>query len=527
MSRADREPVRELALVSVALVVLSIVFCCPLLVPDGTEWIRNSIDTSTLGDPMHLIQVVLVRWAWRALSFAGVGVDKVFYAFGLAGNFVAAIYLGRIAWKLTSQRSIALAAGALYGAALVPATYWHGELYSLANCFSIVAWFFALRGRLSFAMPFWALGVAGHIEHALLFPAFGLAAWINMPASMTTAHRLRRVITMWIISGLIFIAMTLAISWYYNRWYDLESMKQWLAYSQSIHGGGFHVNPAKAIKGLLSAFSAAGATLADLAQGRVSFGSSTWFAASVVLSVVTVGLVVLLSLGAFAEKSRRRAAFIALSWVIPVHVGFNWSYEPQTAEYHATAVPGFVLLLALGLAHSRKPRFVATIVVTVFFCAFNYAASIIPIWSMGRGVASFSQQIVEASNIKRKPLSVVRCVNYVPFPKHADKPHDLEVSTIVHRRRIENLPVTHEEILADIERFVERERAVGRDVVFFGDRCVQDPWDPVIRPEAGVRFEAVIKKFKGEPVTPSVAVPRSSFLDPFSWIELNVHLAGS
>ena len=331
------------------------------LISDGESWVTEA----RLGDPSrfayalpsYFLQIPLAGAAWRLLHAVGlsVSVQTVFLSFSLAGTLAAMVFVGLIAGEILQRRDAAWLAAILFGASLNPWTQWNGELSGLAVGFVAAGLYFALRGRIVLPASLWALSVLSQSNFVLATPTFVVAVWMGRPRQERTLVTLRRAASLLVLAGTSSLLFFLVGSWAFGKWRDVASLTEWVMRFFRMADRNVLRSPEvfRAIKGLLTAHTAAGHYWRDILSGRGAFDNPLF------LPAAAIGLVLLVMTMVFlvAAAWQRRLALFALSWLLPFHVLFNWWWVPADEEYHTGGLPGFLLLVTAGLVYlgSRMP----------------------------------------------------------------------------------------------------------------------------------------------------------------------------
>lgn len=407
---------RYVATLLTGFIPLYLVTRSSILIGDGEAWITAAALEGLegyYGAPGHFLQAPLARSVWLALGMLGLPapLDVVFLAFSFLGTLTAIVFVGLIAAELLRSKTAAWLGALLFGTSLVAWTQWNGELYGLALGFATAGLFFALRGRILVPACLWAFAVLSHFEFALAAPAFVVAVWM----AHSTAPTDRKLLMASLLLGLaatISVFLLLVGSWSIGKWENMPTLVEWLRYNLfTIHERDLKgPDVIRAMKGLLTAHTVAGHYWRDILTGRGPW-DNLWF-----VPASAIGFLILVATGALiaAAAWQRRLALIAVTWLIPFHVLFNWWFVPTVEKYHAGALVGLTLLITGGLMHlgarlqmSARYRLYATYVIA---CAgLNLIGAVLPMQAIGREIDSATAAIHQLNDEHGGKIAFLSC----------------------------------------------------------------------------------------------------------------------
>lgn len=423
------------------------------------------------GEPTHFLQVPLARRVWLALDWLGAGVPlgAVFVAMSLAGTLAAIVFVGLIAWQLLKTPTAAWLGAILFGTSLHSVTQWNGELYGLALGFVCAAIFMALRGRVVGPAVLWALAVLSHSEFALAAPVMALAVWTAFPPGAPARARIIRATMTLAVAATCTVVWLLLGSWAIGKWIDGASLATWL--TQSVGGREQDVvtspEVARAVKGLITAYTVAGHYWRDILTGRGQFAVPGFLPAAV------VGLMVILLTGlcVVAAAWRRRVFVFALLWLLPFHTMVNWWFVPTVEKYHAGALPGLVLLVTAGLISlgARMPA----VGRRLWFGAYIAACAALNVWGVALPLQSVGDRTAEASRDIRAlyTASGERAV----FVACADPKAVVAAGVPLHKMRAVWVG-TVAEIQVSLVSWISARLDAGQPVYVVGRWCFPEDW---------------------------------------------------
>ena len=413
---------RYVAALLTGFIPLYLVTRSSILIGDGASWIEAAAFEGSegfYGTPGHFLQVPLARVVWLALGTLGLPVplDVVYLAFSFLGTLIAIVFVGLIAAELLRSKTAAWLGALLFGTSLVAWTQWNGELYGLALGFATAGLFFSLRGRIIAPAFLWAFAVLSHCEFALAAPAFVVAVWITHSTAMT-GRKLRMASLLLVLAGTVSVFVLIVGSWAIGKWDDAPTLVEWLRYNlftiheQDLKGP----QVIRAMKGLLTAHTVAGHYWRDILTGRGPW-DNLWF-----VPASTIGFLILVATGALiaAAAWQRRLALIAVTWLIPFHVLFNWLFVPTVEKYHAGALVGLTLLITGGLMHlgarlqmSARYRLYVTYVIA---CAgLNLVGAVLPMQALGREIDSATAAIQQLNDEHGGKIAFLSCDDPAPL----------------------------------------------------------------------------------------------------------------
>lgn len=525
--KAGRLGIVHALVISAVLVSLYMAVRSPFLASDGEYYVelaRSGDPTSQFyGEPAHFLQIPLTHWLWLALKQLGlpVTVREVFLGIGLLSNVVAAIFIGLIAEALLDWRDARWLASLLFGTSLNAWIQWNGELYALALAFVHAAAYFALRGRIMAAAVLWALSVLSHVEFVLVAPAFAVAVWIGKRDGneVTSRRKLVNGASVCALAAIFSLLFVLGGGWILGKWHDPMSAVEWLRQSYQPRradlGG---VEPLRAIKGLVTAYSVGGHFWADILRGRGAYDQPLFVLAGSVGSVVLV----LTAVWLLMAWHRRRVLLFGLAWVLPVHVIFNWHFTSAVEEYHAAALSGFILLVTCGMVHwAGRPapgvRRVLCAAYVGLFAGLNLFGSVLPVKAYAADVVQARVAIRELAGQSQTSVVFLTCNNDVAID-----------SSGVEYIRVRKLlaggrPLA--EVREEIIRWAVRQVEAGRDLYVLGRSCFLGEW----LPNPGVPvfdFEFLERYWEIVPTSVrNVPLNWVSQTNPFSWRRADVFRA--
>lgn len=389
-----------------------------LLISDGGSWVLEAslADPSRTwyGFPTYFLQIPMAAGVWRVVHGLGspISIERVYLSFSLAGTLAALIFVGLIAAEILRTNNSAWLAAILFGASLNPWTQWNGELSGLAVGFVAAGLFFALRGRIVLPAVLWALSVLSQINFVVAAPAFILAAWMSNKDVRPVGDTLRRAVSLLVLAGAIALLLFLVASRAVGKWNDVPGLVGWLSGSFRTVERNISSTPevARAIKGLVTAYTAAGHSFRDLMTGRGAFDNPAF------VPTVATGSVLLVATGilVFAGAWEPRLVLFALVWLLPFHVGFNWWWAPTEEEYHAAALPGFVLLITAGLVQlgSRMParrRYALYVTYAAVLLGLNLFTAILPRRALAADMIKATRDIRQLNDERHGLAVLVTC----------------------------------------------------------------------------------------------------------------------
>jgi hypothetical protein len=378
--------------VTAGFTLLYLVTRSSILIGDAQGWIAltREGDPAQLhyGDPSHFLQFPLARGVWRLFEGLGlpISLDVIFVGMSLAGTIAASVFIGLIAAQLLRTPAAAWLAAMLFGTTLHSWTQWNGELYGLALGFLSAGLLLALRGRVVVPAILWALAVLSHSDLVMAAPAFIAAVWMNQHRVPGRWEKLRRAALLLGLAGTCTLVVMVAGSRAMGKWSDAPSFAQWLGRSSQSRHQDVAARPEviRALKGLLTAYSAGGHYWRDILTGRGQHDRRFFALAA------AAGLVVLVLTGALAAAAfgQRTLAVFALAWLLPFHMLVNWWFVPTVEKYHAGALPGLVLLVTGGLvfAGTRVPprgRVLLHGGYVAMFALLNLFGAVLPMRALG------------------------------------------------------------------------------------------------------------------------------------------------
>jgi hypothetical protein len=296
------------------------------------------------GEPAHFLQSPLARLIWSGLAAMGLSVSlaDVFAALTIAGTTVAVICFGLVVEELTGRREARWIGSVALGAALAIWANVNGELYGLALGFLIASLLAALSGRAVACALLFSLSMLSHADFALGLPA--LVAGFYLGRSRPSTRRLAMFVGAAAAATLLaLLGGTRAV----GKWDDLASFERCVSQAAGrLRVMGMpRIELERAIKGLITAYSAGGHFWRDVLTHRGAFDHPLF-----VPALVVAGLVLVASAACIAAGSgERRLLTIALCWIAPFFMFLNLWFVPTAEKYHAGALPGLVLLVTGGL----------------------------------------------------------------------------------------------------------------------------------------------------------------------------------
>lgn len=411
--------VRYIAIVVVGFSLLYLLTRSTILIGDAAGFIEiaRGADPAQIhyGEPNHFLQVPTAHAVWRVLGAVGVPVSltTIFVACSLAGTVAAIVFVGLIAAELLQTEAAAWLAALLFGTSLHAWTQWNGELYGLALGFVTAGIFFTLRQGLWWPAVLWSLAVLSHSDFMMAAPAFVTAVWLSRPDT-GVGEVLRRASVLLVAAATTTCVAMLLGSWMLGKWGDPASFARWLAgsYAARQQDVAAHPEVARAIKGLVTAYTVAGHYWRDILSGRGQY-SAPWF-----VPAAGTGLVVLLVTGVFvaAAAGRRRLFWFALAWLLPFHVFVNWWFVPTVEKYHAGALPGFVLLVTgglirLGATMSARTRLGLNVTYVTLCMGLNCFGAVLPMQARGRDTRDAEHQLRHLVDEHHGSVAFVACDN--------------------------------------------------------------------------------------------------------------------
>jgi hypothetical protein len=489
-----------------------------LLISDGAAWVREATladpSRTWYGFPTYFLQIPLAAWSWRVLHALGlpVTVEGVHLGVSLAGTLTAIIFVGLIAATLLRSREAAWLAAILFGASLNPWTQWNGELSGLAVGFTAAGLFFALHDRLARAVAFWALSVLSQINFIYATPVFVLAAWMAGPDGRPAGTTLRRAAGLPVVAGTATLLLFLIGSRAVGKWHDLPGLVVWLSASFATVERSVLKTPdvARAVKGLLTAYTAAGHSLLNVIARPEAFESPGFVPALVIGSVLVAVSVAFV----LAASRVRRLVLFALVWLVPFEALFNWWWAPAEEEYHTGALPGLVLLVAAGLWHCarRLParrRYALYGGYVAVFAGLNLFTAILPRQALAADSLEAGEDIRRLMEARSDRAVLVTC--------------DGGNVTAVRNAGIEYLRIRSiwkgsvPEIQQAIRAWVDARRAEGKEPYMLGRWCYPKYWKTAWSKEP---FDLYFLERDFRLIPAGItAVPTDQFsvTDPFTW----------
>ncbi len=489
-----------------------------LLISDGSAWVLEASladpARTWFGFPSYFLQIPLASVVTQALQAIGLKVTAgpVFVGLSLCGTLAAVACVGLIAEVLLRTRTAAWLGALLCGASLNPWTQWNGELSGLALGFAAAGLYCTLRGRFLLPAVLWAFSVLSQINFVLAAPAFVWAVWWARGDGESVSQSLRRVIALPALAGAVCVCAFLLGSWAVGKWHDPAGLADWLQRSYSTAERSVLVRPDvfRAVKGLITAYSAAGHVVRDVFTGRSATEVPGFVPALVVGSVFLVATGIL-SVLAFR---RRQAAVFALIWLLPFHVGFNWWWVPTEEEYHTGALPGLVLIVTAGLIElgarlSPSRRRVLYGIYVAVLLGLNLTAVILPRQSLAQDAVSSTQAVRRLVEDSQGRAVLVTC--------------DGGNVIAVHHSGIEYLRIRSiwrgsvAEIQQSIAAWIRDRMAEGKEPYLLGRWCLPENWKTSW---SKAPFDLHFLKsdfFIAPPVIVGVPTDQPSVTDPFMW----------
>jgi hypothetical protein len=494
-----------------------------LLISDGPAFlaVARAGDAAAMlyGDAAHFLQIPLSHAWWRAMERVGLGVpiEAVYLGIGLVGALVSIIFVGLIAGELLGPGAACWVAGVLFGTSLVSWTQWNGELYSLALAFATAAVYASLRGQGLVAAVLFAFTAAAHSEFVLMAPVFLVSTWIVAPADMPALQRLLRGVVMLVVAGMFGIVVIVAGGWFIGKWHDVATLTGWFGAAfgrRSDHISGPEV--LRAAKGLLTAFNVGGHVAGDIIRRHGPAGRLPFMLAAAVALPILATTVVL----AAGAVRRPRLFVLAAAWLLPIHLLFNWYFAPAVEEYHAAALPAFVLLVTGGLfsvattARTRLRR--SLVALYVVLCAgLNLFAGVLPMKAYAEDAIRGARDVAALNKASANGAVFVTCTDYAPIALAAVVYLNVYRSWVRHH----SLPPVE----SDVSAWVTQRFAEGRDVYVVGRSCPLHEWTAdAPHPEFSLgfldgRFQFTETAVKGLPRISDSAT------NPFSWTRVDVY----
>jgi hypothetical protein len=463
------------------------------------------------GEPGHLLQVPLARGLWQGLAALGLpfSLDSIFIAISLSGAVAANVFFGLLAAEILRSQAGGWLGAILFGTALNTWTQWNGELYGLALGFVTAGLFFALRGNLVVSALLWALSVLSHSEFTLAAPAFVGAIWMGQPGIAGTREKLQKASTLLLLAAVCCAALLLAASWLIGKWVDMPSLADWLRRSFEARRPDMadHPEVARALKGLLTAYTVAGHYWRDIVTGRGAATPQFLVAAAAGLLVIVVTGVLLV-----ASVAQRRAFLLALAWLAPFHVLVNWWFIPTVEKYHAGALPGFVLLVTAGLLYCARrmaPRGRRLLYASyIAACAaLNLFGAVLPMQALGRETARAEREIRQLAYARGGRAVFIAC----------DDPKAIVGAGVEFLRLRSAWTGTVPEIERTLMSWTRDRLDEGKEPYVVGRWCLPEEWKTTWSKEPfdlfflSRSFRMVPTRISGIPISSSVPT------NPFNW----------
>jgi hypothetical protein len=489
-----------------------------LMISDGASWVFEAANANPVntwyGFPSYFLQIPLAHWLWSALHALGVPVSVagVFLFISLAGTLTAVVSVGRIAAILLDSKEAGWIASCLLGAALNPWTQWNGELSGLALGFTAAGLWLVLRGGIGWPAALWALSVMSQVNFVLAAPAFVTAIWLSRPAGDSHGATLRRTVSVTALAGAVCLILFLVGSWAAGKWHAPADLVAWIQGSFRIadKSVGVHPQPLRAIKGLLTSYTAATHIVRDAFAERGILGHSGFLQTA----VVAFGLLTMTGVLLASAIRRRRVFAFALAWLLPFHVGFNWWWAPTEEEYHTGALPGLVLLVTAGLISigagmSARRRNVLYAGYVAALAGFNLFVVIVPRQQLASDTISVSRQIQQLRDEHGGRLVLVTCDG---GNVEAVRRSGLEYLRI---RSIWRGPVP--DIQSRIVDWVAARLAEGKEPYLLGRWCLPENWKTQWS-KAPFDLYFLDTRFRiGPPAIKAIPTDQESATDPFLW----------
>jgi hypothetical protein len=461
------------------------------------------------GEPSHFLQVLLTRAIWQGGLRLGlpVTVGGTLVAISLAGSIAATATFGAIAGILLQSRAAAWLGAVLFGTSLQVWTQANGELYGLASAFTSLAIYAALRRRTAIAAVLFALGVLSHADFVLALPALLVALRLAEQDAPPPAWW-RGAALLCALSGVLTLLVLLIGSRAIGKWHDRPQLVAWAQRSYTTRQTDIDPpQPARALKGLITADTAAGHVVRDIATGRAP-ALEGWFLAWGAIAAILIAVTAALVLAAFLEW---RVGLFALAWMLPPHVLINWRFIPTVEKYHAAALPGFLLLVLTGLVAAGRRAGRAGLPLQVTFVVagalVNLFGVLLPLRALGTeltAATSALDQLIADSGGRAvfvtcdAPAAVVRAGG-----------------EYLRIRAIWNAPPPLVE--AQIVAWTTMQLANGRRVFVVGDRCLPEEWITTWS-QAPFTLAFLEQRFTtGRPLIRHLPIAQTSLTDPLGW----------
>jgi hypothetical protein len=186
------------------------------------------------------------------------------------------------------------------------------------------------------------------------------------------------------MAGGLFFVFLFAYGGLMGAWTSFGEFSGWLERAYGLRLRTIvEPHPIRALRGLVTAYSAAGHVVGEILTGRSPSLVGT-FAFTALLAAV-----VLAATAAFAVRALRcrPVAAVAAGLILLVHVGFNWWLWPTIELYHGVALLGVVALVGCGAAMWSRELPGRRLAVAGYLAAcvvLNLTVSVLPVQAYGR-----------------------------------------------------------------------------------------------------------------------------------------------
>jgi hypothetical protein len=191
--------------------------------------------------------------------------------------------------------------------------------------------------------------------------------------------------------------------------------------------------------------------------------------AALAIAVVLPLLVATIALAVSAV--RRRTLFVlAIVWLVPLHVLFNWRLFPTDEEYHSAVLPALVLLVTAGLVTlARTPMRARLAALYVALCAaLNLFAGVLPVKAQAEEAIAGARAVATLRERAPHGAVFVSCDDDT-WLKLASVEF-LRIRVLWNRSR--SVPAIEREV----GTWVSERLAQGKDVYVVGRSCPLDEW---------------------------------------------------
>lgn len=489
-----------------------------VLISDGPSRVE-AVMSRDLSDiqymyPTYPLGVALIHAVWAVLLKLGisVSVESVLLGLNSIGTISAIIFLGLIAAEILETRRAAWLAAFLFGVSLNPWTQWNGELSGWSAGFGTTALFFVLRGRLLAPVILWALAVLSHVDFVFLTPALACAVWIGRWSTESTLWKLRRIGALIILSASTTIGLLLIGTRVAGKWTNFQELKTWFLLPMQFSGHlgfttGFGPSIFRALKGLATAFTAAGHHWRNILTGRGAFDNPI-FGPAAGLGLLILAVMAIFILFAVWQK---RLALFALALLLTFQMLENWWLVPTQEEYDTGALLGLILLITAGMFQmgKRLPRRSRPWLAAVYVAAcggLNLFTAVLPMQANEKQIEALSGSLSRLNIARGGMIAFVTC----------DKGPAIEQSGVEYLRIRDYWTGRIPDMQHTVLSWIDARLKEGKDVYVQDTLCFPDEW--IVPPQPPFDLHFVDRDYRSiETSLKRAPLPRSSPTDPMAW----------